>query len=82
MRRSVLLAAGVVAAALVGRRAVPVLAARLPEACGRLMARMPDSAPPKRVAAELARIREQNEEILRILRGTEGAAPAVRDTSG
>lgn len=76
MRRTGLLAAAV---AVLAVRLVPGLAARLSAGCARCMRRMPDEFPPKRMAADLARIREQNEEILRLLNARVEASPAPSD---
>lgn len=43
------------------------LVARLPLACERMMQQMPASLPPNRVVIDLARVREQNDESLRLL---------------
>ncbi len=71
MRRVLLLAvivATVVAAILIGRRMGAEAGGGGMGPGERFFERMPDSFPPKRMAAELERIRKQNEEILEMLK--------------
>jgi len=77
------LAAGGVLARQRGVDVPSFMAARMGASCERMWHRMPEALPPKRMIGELAAIREQNAEILELLReqrrardaASEGAAP-------
>ena len=56
----------------VGVIALRVVKGRMGDLCTRMFESMPDDAPPKRMASDLAAIRAQNDRIIDMLEGSAG----------